>query len=151
MKLGVTEYVDCAHFLPGHPKCGPMHGHTYKVEVTVQGQPKDGMIIDFGDLKLIVRDALAHYDHHSWKDFLEYPSVENICELLSVKLRDRLSFPFTRPKDRPWAMNRMNLFTAAERGNPLFGFGRRDCRRHPWRLSAGGRIEAEDHGRHDGP
>src|SRR5215467_5465232 len=60
MKLGVTEYVDCAHFLPGHPKCGRLHGHTYKVEVTIEGQPKDGMIIDFADLKQTLRDALTH-------------------------------------------------------------------------------------------
>jgi len=95
MKLGVTDHVDCAHFLPGHPKCGSLHGHTYKVEVTVEGKPKDGMIIDFSDLKTSVRDVLAHYDHRSWNDFLEYPSVENICELLSEKLKGRLAFPFT--------------------------------------------------------
>src|SRR5690349_14186768 len=87
MKLGVIEYVDCAHFLPGHVKCGPLHGHTYKVEVTVEGTPKDGMIIDFGDLKRIVRDVLMPYDHRSWNDVLDYPSVENICELLREKLK----------------------------------------------------------------
>ena len=95
MKLGVTEYVDCAHFLPSHPKCGALHGHTYKVELTVEGQVKAGMIIDFADLKQALREVLAHYDHRSWNDFLEYPSVENICELLSNKLKDRLTFAFT--------------------------------------------------------
>jgi 6-pyruvoyltetrahydropterin/6-carboxytetrahydropterin synthase len=94
MKLGVTEYVDCAHFLPNHPKCGPLHGHTYKVELVVEGQPKEGMIIDFADLKQSLREVLGHYDHRSWNDFLEYPSVENICELLGEKLKQRLSFPF---------------------------------------------------------
>src|SRR5215471_9755219 len=68
MKLGVMEYVDCAHFLPNHPKCGPLHGHTYKVELVVEGQPKSGMIIDFGDLKQALREALAPYDHRSWND-----------------------------------------------------------------------------------
>ena len=95
MKLGVTEYVDCAHFLPGHPKCGPLHGHTYKVEVVVEGKPQDGMIIDFADLKAAVREVLGRYDHRSWNEFLDYPSVENICQLLSDKLKDRLAFPFT--------------------------------------------------------
>ncbi|TDI89346.1 MAG: 6-carboxytetrahydropterin synthase QueD, partial [Caldithrix sp.] len=47
MKLGTTHYIDCAHFLPGHPKCGQLHGHTYKVEVVIEGENKDGMIIDF--------------------------------------------------------------------------------------------------------
>ena len=95
MKIGVTEYVDCAHSLPGHPKCGALHGHTYKVELTVEGKPKDGMIIDFADLKQSLRDVLRLYDHRSWNEFLEYPSVENICELLHEKLRERLSFTFT--------------------------------------------------------
>ena len=72
-----------------------MHGHTNKVEVTVEGKPKDGMIIDFADLKSVVRDVLGQYDHRSWNDFLEYPSVENICELLSEKLKERLQLRFT--------------------------------------------------------
>jgi len=95
MKLGVTEYADCAHFLPGHPKCGALHGHTYKIELVVEGQVKGGMVIDFADLKQAVREVLACYDHRSWNDVLEYPSVENICELLGSKLKDRLTFPFT--------------------------------------------------------
>jgi 6-pyruvoyltetrahydropterin/6-carboxytetrahydropterin synthase len=94
MKLGVTEYVDCAHSLAGHPKCGRLHGHTYKVEVAIEGKPVDGMIIDFGDLKQVVWEVLADYDHGSWNDFLEYPSVENICQLLSDRLKARLAFPF---------------------------------------------------------
>ena len=102
----MTEYIDCAHFLPGHPKCGPLHGHTYKVEIAIEGQPEGGMIFDFADLKQVIREVLAHYDHRSWNDFLEYPSVENICELLSGKLKDRLSFPFTlrvREGHNKWA------------------------------------------------
>src|SRR5215510_9618213 len=95
MKLGVTEYVDCAHFLPGHPKCGLLHGHTYKVEVTVEGKVTGGMVIDFADLKQAVREALGLYDHRSWNDFLAYPSVENICQLLSEKLKQSVAFPFT--------------------------------------------------------
>jgi 6-pyruvoyltetrahydropterin/6-carboxytetrahydropterin synthase len=95
MKLGVTEFIDCAHFLPGHPKCGPLHGHTYKIELMVEGEAKDGMVIDFADLKQVLGDVLDCYDHRSLNDFLEYPSVENICELLSEKLKQKLAFPFT--------------------------------------------------------
>jgi 6-pyruvoyltetrahydropterin/6-carboxytetrahydropterin synthase len=95
MKLGVTEYIDCAHFLPDHPKCGSLHGHTYKVEIIIEGQTKNGMVIDFADLKQSLRDVLATYDHRNFNEFLEYPSVENICELLSNKIKEKLSFPFT--------------------------------------------------------
>jgi 6-pyruvoyltetrahydropterin/6-carboxytetrahydropterin synthase len=95
MKLGVTEYIDCAHFLPNHPKCGSLHGHTYRVDITIEGQAKNGMVIDFADLKQALRDVLHQYDHRNFNDFLEYPSVENICELLSGKIKEKLSFAFT--------------------------------------------------------
>lgn len=95
MKLGIIEYVDCAHFLPGHPKCGALHGHTYKVELVIEGEKKEGMVIDFADLKQAMREVLSVYDHRSWNDFMEYPSVENICEMLNQKLKQRTPFPFT--------------------------------------------------------
>ncbi|MFQ5907859.1 MAG: 6-carboxytetrahydropterin synthase QueD [Thermoplasmata archaeon] len=94
MRLGVTEYMDSAHFLPGHAKCGTLHGHTYKVEVIVEGEAKSGMVIDFADLKDHVRKVMAAYDHRALNDILEYPSVENICERLAADLKDHLSFPF---------------------------------------------------------
>ncbi len=95
MRLGITEHIDCAHFLPGHDKCGRLHGHTYQVEVVVEGNPEQGMVIDFADLKKQVKSVLVEYDHHSWNDSLEFPSVENICLLLSRRLKAKLAFPFT--------------------------------------------------------
>lgn len=95
MRLGITEYIDCAHFLPGHPKCGQIHGHTYRVDVTIEGEQKGGMIIDFNELKGRTREVLAKYDHRNWNDVLEFPSVENICALLSGQLREKVPFPLT--------------------------------------------------------
>jgi 6-pyruvoyltetrahydropterin/6-carboxytetrahydropterin synthase len=94
MRLGITEYIDCAHFLPGHAKCGQIHGHTYKVEVIIEGEANGGMVLDFNDLKAQTRTVLQQYDHQNWNDFLPFPSVENICELLSRQLKERLRFPF---------------------------------------------------------
>ena len=94
MRLGITEFIDCAHFLPGHTKCGQLHGHTYTVEVIVEGEKKGGMIVDFNELKARTREVLHRYDHRNWNDFLEFPSVENICELLAAQLKERLGFPF---------------------------------------------------------
>jgi len=95
MKLGVIEYIDCAHYLPGHQKCGTLHGHTYRIELIVEGENKTGMIIDFGDLKGLLREILGTYDHRSFNDFLSYPSVENICEMIYRKLGERIQLPFT--------------------------------------------------------
>jgi 6-pyruvoyltetrahydropterin/6-carboxytetrahydropterin synthase len=93
MRLGITEYIDCAHFLPGHPKCGQLHGHTYKVEVIIEGETSGGMVVDFNDLKTRTREVLAQYDHRHWNDVLEVPTVENICQLLSRQLREKVRFP----------------------------------------------------------
>lgn len=95
MRLGITDYLDCAHLLPGHVKCGRLHGHTYRVQVVVEGEMRDGMVVDFADLKSQVRAVFARYDHRHWNDFLDYPSVENICDLLARELTGRLAFRFT--------------------------------------------------------
>lgn len=96
MRLGITEFIDCAHFLPGHPKCGQLHGHTYKVEVIIEGETRQGgMVIDFNDLKASTREVLQRYDHRHWNDVLEYPTVENICDLLSRQLKEKIAFPMT--------------------------------------------------------
>ncbi len=95
MKLGYIEHIDCAHYLTGHKKCGTLHGHTYKVELIIEGDPTDGMIIDFADLKSMLKETLAEYDHRCWNDFIDYPTVENIALLLQKRFRERMPFPFT--------------------------------------------------------
>jgi 6-pyruvoyltetrahydropterin/6-carboxytetrahydropterin synthase len=95
MKLGVTESIDCAHYLPGHPKCGVLHGHTYRIELSIEGENRTGMIMDFSDLKKALREILAVYDHRSLNEFLEYPSVENICEMIRGQLQSKIPFRLT--------------------------------------------------------
>jgi 6-pyruvoyltetrahydropterin/6-carboxytetrahydropterin synthase len=95
MRLGITDFIDCAHFLPGHAKCGQVHGHTYRVELVVEGAAEPGgMVVDFADLRAQVRAVLDQYDHRHWNDVLDYPTVENICELLAKRLSERLLFAF---------------------------------------------------------
>ena len=96
MKLGVIEYIDSAHFIPGHETCGNMHGHTYRVELIIEGEVRDkGMVMDFYDMKSILRRVLSEYDHRCLNDIVEYPSVENICQSVYAKLRDKIDLPFT--------------------------------------------------------
>ena len=92
--MGIVEFIDSGHHLPGHAKCGTPHGHTYKVEVTIQGEHDGAMVIDFAELKSHVREVLHQYDHRVLNDFIEYPSVENICLLFREKLGEKLEFPF---------------------------------------------------------
>ncbi|MBK8501675.1 MAG: 6-carboxytetrahydropterin synthase [Saprospiraceae bacterium] len=64
--------LEMGHALLGHDgQCHNIHGHSYKLFVTLSGtplqqsgHPKDGMIIDFTDLKKIVQEhVLQHFDH----------------------------------------------------------------------------------------
>jgi 6-pyruvoyltetrahydropterin/6-carboxytetrahydropterin synthase len=54
---------DYAHILPKTQKCSVMHGHTSSVLVEVIGRPIDGMVVDFGVAKPIVREAVRDLDH----------------------------------------------------------------------------------------
>jgi 6-pyruvoyltetrahydropterin/6-carboxytetrahydropterin synthase len=95
MRLGVTEYFDSAHYLPGHKSCGQTHGHTYTVELIVEGEKRGaGMVVDFYDLKSILRKVLSEYDHRLINEIIEYPSVENICESIYSKLRGEIDLPY---------------------------------------------------------
>jgi 6-pyruvoyltetrahydropterin/6-carboxytetrahydropterin synthase len=58
-----TLNFDYAHTLPQVEKCSVLHGHTSSVMVEIIGSKKDGMIIDFGDAKRIVKQALDTIDH----------------------------------------------------------------------------------------
>ncbi len=63
-----TSYVfDAAHRIAGHPgKCAWLHGHTYNLDVTVSSPTLNplGMVMDFDDLRDVVRKAVLDlWDH----------------------------------------------------------------------------------------
>lgn len=84
----VREYhFEAAHFLPrvvpGH-KCARMHGHSYRVVVTVEGEPDPhlGWVMDFGDLDGHVLPLIDRLDHRVLND---QPGLENpTSELLAA-------------------------------------------------------------------
>jgi len=72
IRLTKIFHFDTGHALSGYDgKCRNVHGHSYHLEVTVIGIPiqdsnnvKFGMVIDFGDLKEIVKkNVIDDYDH----------------------------------------------------------------------------------------
>ena len=90
-----TFDFDSAHYLPEHPrKCKFLHGHSYKLEVTVRRRvnPITGFVIDFGVLKKAVDKAVVRdIDHGYINNFLDMPTSENITiwiwELLSRDIK----------------------------------------------------------------
>jgi len=75
-----------AHFLTRyHGKCERLHGHNYKVFVTVSGTELDdgGMLLDFGLMKAALRKVVLEVDHTSLNDHPAFsdgcPSAERIA------------------------------------------------------------------------
>lgn len=64
---------EMAHALEGYDgACRRIHGHSYRLWVTVKGSPlggsdspKQGMVVDFGELKRIVNDEIVRRFDHS--------------------------------------------------------------------------------------
>jgi len=54
-----------AHMIPQHDFCGRIHGHSYHVDVVVEGEPsgKFGFVVDFKKVKEIVRNICTKLDH----------------------------------------------------------------------------------------
>jgi 6-pyruvoyltetrahydropterin/6-carboxytetrahydropterin synthase len=94
MILGIIDFIDCAHYLPGHEKCAKLHGHTYKIEVLVEGEiQENGMVIDFYDLKKGVKETLHEYDHTLLNELMKFPSCECLCLHIHSKLFKKFGFP----------------------------------------------------------
>lgn len=80
---------ETGHALYGYDgKCRNVHGHSYKLSVTVIGQPigdnenvKFGMVIDFGDLKKIVKEEIVDVFDHATVFNKNTPHVELAKEL----------------------------------------------------------------------
>jgi 6-pyruvoyltetrahydropterin/6-carboxytetrahydropterin synthase len=89
--------IEAAHRLPyvpsGH-KCGRLHGHSFQIEVHVQGpiDPKSGWIIDFADIKGAFKAIEDQIDHHYLNEVegLENPTSENIARWVWLKLKSSL-------------------------------------------------------------
>lgn len=92
---------DSCHQLPGYDgKCANMHGHTYKLEVTVQqafstltnSGPKDGMVFDFSSLKAIVQEHVINpLDHQNLNEVLPFrTTAELMAAYIFNKINDAL-------------------------------------------------------------
>lgn len=88
MQLRLTKQFDfqMAHVLTGYDgKCSNIHGHNYRLFVTVEGQPiqdikaaKNGMVIDFSDIKNIVLQYIVESFDHAFvvPEGSQYATVE---------------------------------------------------------------------------
>lgn len=94
--LSKQFHFEAAHSLPGHRgKCARVHGHSYRLEVTLRGPIKrlagasdDGMVMDFAELSELVQQAvLDRLDHQNLN---EVTGVRTTAENLVYWIWDAL-------------------------------------------------------------
>ncbi|SNX54315.1 6-carboxytetrahydropterin synthase QueD [Thermoanaerobacterium sp. RBIITD] len=94
MKVTKIFTFDSAHNLTKYNgKCENLHGHTYKLEVTVEGELDDeGMVIDFEILKDIVNKVIIDkLDHHYLNEVFGFNTTcENIITWMWKELKPEL-------------------------------------------------------------
>jgi 6-pyruvoyltetrahydropterin/6-carboxytetrahydropterin synthase len=88
---------DAAHELPNVPdghKCKNLHGHTYHLTVFLEGEldEKMGWIMDFNELKEVMKPVLKKVDHNYLNDLpgLENPTSEVIVRWIWKQIKPSL-------------------------------------------------------------
>ena len=96
-EITVHSHFSGAHRLRYlHGKCEALHGHNWKVEVSVVSSRlgKEGVVIDFGVLKKKVEKVLKPLDHTYLNDLPYFsgiePSSENIAKYIFDRLKSEL-------------------------------------------------------------
>jgi 6-pyruvoyltetrahydropterin/6-carboxytetrahydropterin synthase len=119
IKITKQFSFEMAHALRNYDGlCRNIHGHSYKMDITLAGQPlhdenspKNGMVMDFGDLKRLVNEEVIslldhalvlnsktdaqlvevlkqNYEKIVTVDF--QPTTENLLEFIAAKIQSRL-------------------------------------------------------------
>ncbi len=97
VRLAKSFTFEAAHFLPTFPeghKCRRMHGHSFKVDVVVEGDAPEaqGYLIDYGQIKAAIDPIEKLLDHYVLNEIegLENPTSEVIARWIFDRLRAEL-------------------------------------------------------------
>jgi 6-pyruvoyltetrahydropterin/6-carboxytetrahydropterin synthase len=97
MKITQAFTFEAAHRLPNVPpshKCYRMHGHSYRVELCLEGavNPTSGFVVDFFDVEHAFAPLLVQLDHHCLNEVkgLSNPTAENIAVWIWDRIKPAL-------------------------------------------------------------
>jgi len=97
MELFKVFQIEAAHRLPNLPathKCSRLHGHSFRIEVHIEGAVDDklGWVMDFADLKTAFEPLFQQLDHNYLNDIagLENPTSENLARWIWQRLQPGL-------------------------------------------------------------
>ena len=96
-EVTVEDSFAAGHYLRNyHGKCENPHGHNYKLRVTLAGEQLDkaGLLIDFKDLREVMRQIIERLDHRMINDLEPFtvlnPSAENLAKYFFDEANHRL-------------------------------------------------------------
>lgn len=89
---------EACHHLPHYVgACHNLHGHSYKLEVTITGEREEdmnkshcGMIMDFKGLKIIIEEVAGKYDHADLNLYFRNPTAEIMVEKIASDICAKL-------------------------------------------------------------
>jgi len=92
MKARVVERFkfEAAHAVVINGKPEEIHGHTFRLEIAVEGELRGGYVIDFLELRRIVGEIIERLDHRNLNDLFENPTTENIALWIAREVMKRL-------------------------------------------------------------
>ena len=96
-KLRVTSEFSAAHNLREYKgKCEALHGHNWKVEVVIAAKNanRQGLVVDFHEIKNMVKAALEELDHN-YLNQLDYfkkhnPTSENLAKYIFDEIKAQI-------------------------------------------------------------
>jgi len=96
--VSVEEMFSSGHALRGYRgKCENVHGHNYRVRVTLSGPKLNdiGLLVDFTELKRVLRAIITGIDHQFLNDLEPFrtvnPSAENLAKYFYDETRRGLT------------------------------------------------------------
>ena len=97
-EVSVEETFAAGHALRGYRgKCENVHGHNYKVQVTIRGERLDsiGLLVDFVEVKRLLHAAIERLDHQFLNDVppfdVQNPSAENMAKYFHDQMSQGLA------------------------------------------------------------
>lgn len=97
MEIYKAFIFEAAHKLPNVPdghKCGRLHGHSFKVEIHLQGAVgvETGWVTDFADIKAAFQPFYDQLDHNYLNEIegLLNPTSENLARWIWERLQSKL-------------------------------------------------------------
>jgi 6-pyruvoyltetrahydropterin/6-carboxytetrahydropterin synthase len=96
-EVSVEYSFSAGHALRNYKgKCENIHGHNYRVQVTVAGEELNnaGLLVDFSDLRKEIRVLVSRFDHQFLNEIAPFdqlnPSAENLARYISESISSQV-------------------------------------------------------------